>query len=226
VRLKEHGSELIEVADNGCGVRPDGYQALTLKYHTSKLRCFGDLQARRRRAAAPARRAAARGRGGSAAQELATFGFRGEALSSLCALADVSVVTRTADGAAGARLTYDHAGRLAGTAAAARAPGTTVAVRELFRTLPVRFKARRAASGSSRRPACAYPETARASGRQRRARAAAQEFRRNVKREYAKLLSVLQAYALIATGVRIICTNHVRGAPGPARPATAPGAPR
>jgi len=52
VRLKEHGAELIEVADNGCGVRPDGYQALTLKYHTSKLRCFGDLQARRRRAAA------------------------------------------------------------------------------------------------------------------------------------------------------------------------------
>lgn len=31
-----------------------------------------------------------------------------------------------------------------------------------------------------------------------------------MKREYAKLLSVLQAYALIATGVRIICTNHVR----------------
>ncbi len=52
MRLKEHGAELIEVADNGCGVRPDGYQALTLKYHTSKLRCFGDLLARRRRAAA------------------------------------------------------------------------------------------------------------------------------------------------------------------------------
>ena len=45
VRLKEHGSELIEVADNGCGVRPDNYQALTLKYHTSKLRGFADLQA-------------------------------------------------------------------------------------------------------------------------------------------------------------------------------------
>ncbi|KAK9825372.1 hypothetical protein WJX81_005933 [Elliptochloris bilobata] len=151
VRLKEYGSELIEVADNGCGIRPDNYQALTLKYHTSKLRCFTDLQ------------------------ELSTFGFRGEALSSLCALADVSVVTRTTDGAAGVRLTYDHAGKLMGTAATARAPGTTVAVRELFKHLPVRFK----------------------------------EFRRNVKREYAKLLAVLQAYALIATSVRIICTNHV-----------------
>ena len=73
-------------------------------------------------------------------QELSTFGFRGEALSSLCALAEVSVVTRTADGAAGVRLTYDHAGKLTGTAATARAPGTTVAVRELFKPLPVRFK--------------------------------------------------------------------------------------
>ena len=33
-----------------------------------------------------------------------------------------------------------------------------------------------------------------------------------MKREYAKLLTVLQAYALIATGVRLICTNHVRAA--------------
>ena len=33
-----------------------------------------------------------------------------------------------------------------------------------------------------------------------------------MKREYAKLLTVLQAYALIATGVRLICTNHVRTA--------------
>ena len=33
-----------------------------------------------------------------------------------------------------------------------------------------------------------------------------------MKREYAKLLTVLQAYALIATGVRLVCTNHVRAA--------------
>lgn len=37
VRLKEYGSELIEVADNGSGVDPENYQALTLKYHTSKV---------------------------------------------------------------------------------------------------------------------------------------------------------------------------------------------
>jgi DNA mismatch repair protein PMS2 len=36
-----------------------------------------------------------------------------------------------------------------------------------------------------------------------------QELRRHVKREFAKLLTLLQAYAVIATGVRIICTNQV-----------------
>ena len=36
-----------------------------------------------------------------------------------------------------------------------------------------------------------------------------QDLRRHLKREYAKLLGLLQAYALIAAGVRIICTNQV-----------------
>lgn len=44
VRLKEYGSELVEVADNGGGVDPANYQSLTLKYHTSKLQQFSDLQ--------------------------------------------------------------------------------------------------------------------------------------------------------------------------------------
>ncbi len=38
MRLKEHGAELVEVADNGCGVEPGSYAALTAKYHTSKAR--------------------------------------------------------------------------------------------------------------------------------------------------------------------------------------------
>ncbi len=63
VRLKEQGSELVEVVDNGCGVHEDNFQALTLKHHTSKIRDFSDLE-----------------------MGVATFGFRGEALSSLCAL--------------------------------------------------------------------------------------------------------------------------------------------
>lgn len=44
VRLKEYGSELIEIADNGGGVDAANHQSLTLKYHTSKLQQFSDLQ--------------------------------------------------------------------------------------------------------------------------------------------------------------------------------------
>lgn len=38
---------------------------------------------------------------------------------------------------------------------------------------------------------------------------AVQEFLRHLKREYARLVTVLQAYALISRGVRMICTNQV-----------------
>jgi hypothetical protein len=44
VRLKEHGLELIEVADNGRGVAAGNQEALALKYHTSKIANFGDLE--------------------------------------------------------------------------------------------------------------------------------------------------------------------------------------
>ena len=73
-------------------------------------------------------------------QDLNSFGFRGEALSSLCALADVYVVTRQADQSAGVKLEFDHTGNLKGTFAAARSIGTTVCVKNLFKPLPVRFK--------------------------------------------------------------------------------------
>ena len=127
------------MADNGSGVAPPNYQALTLKYHTSKLGDFEDLQVQRGAVfeawggqgwvcrgvatcgstcgsmrAAPWRHSAPRPCAPAALpthrpppthpQELSTFGFRGEALSSLCAVADVSVVTRTAEQEVGVRL--------------------------------------------------------------------------------------------------------------------------
>lgn len=62
IKLKNHGADVLEVNDNGFGVEPHNFEALTLKHHTSKLRDFSDLTS------------------------VETFGFRGEALSSLCAL--------------------------------------------------------------------------------------------------------------------------------------------
>lgn len=62
IRVKEYGSELVEVSDNGSGIDPENFQALTLKHWTSKIQDFADVAT------------------------VGTFGFRGEALSSLCAL--------------------------------------------------------------------------------------------------------------------------------------------
>lgn len=70
VKLKEFGSESVEVCDNGTGIAPENFVGLTAKHHTSKIKEFIDLE------------------------EISTFGFRGEALSSLCALADVQITSK------------------------------------------------------------------------------------------------------------------------------------
>ena len=62
VRIKNWGADSLEVIDNGVGVLPQNFAGLALKHHTSKLTTFDDLPG------------------------VETFGFRGEALSSLCAL--------------------------------------------------------------------------------------------------------------------------------------------
>uniref|UniRef100_A0A2P2L3A1 DNA mismatch repair protein PMS1 n=3 Tax=Rhizophora mucronata TaxID=61149 RepID=A0A2P2L3A1_RHIMU len=149
ISLKDYGEEWFQVIDNGCGISPINFKVLALKHHTSKLVDFPDLQS------------------------LATFGFRGEALSSLCALGDLTVETRTKNESVATHLTYDHSGLLTAERKTARQIGTTVTVKKLFSNLPVRSK----------------------------------EFRRNIRKEYGKLISLLNAYALIAKGVRLVCTN-------------------
>ncbi|KAK6120212.1 hypothetical protein DH2020_046118 [Rehmannia glutinosa] len=69
-------------------------------------------------------------------QSLTTFGFRGEALSSLCALGDLTVETRTMNEVVATHLTYDRAGLLTAERKTARQVGTTVTVKKLFSNLP------------------------------------------------------------------------------------------
>ncbi|KAH6943764.1 hypothetical protein HPB50_026940 [Hyalomma asiaticum] len=116
VKLKDHGSKLVEVVDDGEGVEESNFAALTLKYHTSKLRQFSDLE------------------------DVATFGFRGEALSSLCALCDVTIATRHKDAAQATLLKFDHHGIITSRSPCARDRGTTVSLHNLFTTLPVRHR--------------------------------------------------------------------------------------
>ncbi|VVB07009.1 unnamed protein product [Arabis nemorensis] len=149
INLRDYGEEHFQVIDNGCGISPTNFKVLALKHHTSKLEDFTDLQS------------------------LTTFGFRGEALSSLCALGTLTVETRTKNETVATLLTFDHSGLLVAEKKTARQIGTTVTVRNLFSNLPVRSK----------------------------------EFKRNIRKEYGKLVSLLNAYALIAKGVRFVCSN-------------------
>ncbi|KAK7356411.1 hypothetical protein VNO80_15682 [Phaseolus coccineus] len=149
ISLRDFGEQWFQVIDNGCGISPDNFKFLALKHHTSKLAEFHDLQS------------------------LTTFGFRGEALSSLCALGDLTVETRTVSEPVATHLTFNNSGVLVTERKTARQIGTTVMVKKLFSNLPVRSK----------------------------------EFSRNIRREYGKLVSLLNAYALVAKGVRFVCTN-------------------
>ncbi|KAA3675924.1 DNA mismatch repair protein PMS2 [Paragonimus westermani] len=114
VRLREYGSELIEVSDNGSGIREQDFDAITGKHSTSKIREFDDLHSVR------------------------TFGFRGEALSSLCQLSNLVIHTCAIDASVGSRLEFDSQGIIVTRRPLARSHGTTVFVHQLFHNLPVR----------------------------------------------------------------------------------------
>lgn len=88
-----------------------------MKHYTSKLSSYNDLDS------------------------LHTFGFRGEALSSLCALSKLSVTTaRVEDGAKGTRLEFETSGKLKSNAIVAATKGTSILVEDIFKGLPVRRK--------------------------------------------------------------------------------------
>ncbi|KAJ1725045.1 ATP-binding mismatch repair protein [Coemansia erecta] len=115
VKLKDSGLTSITVSDNGRGISADDRAHLCRKHWTSKIQSFSDLSS------------------------VSTFGFRGEALSSLCAMAKVTVTTATeATAPMGVHLEYDGAGELSSTRPVARERGTTVVLEDLFARWPVR----------------------------------------------------------------------------------------
>ena len=117
IMLHNYGADLIQVEDNGGGISPDNYITLPLKHYTSKLSTFEDLSQ----------------------VTTSSFGFRGEALGSLCELASsFEVVTRTSKENIGTLLQYDRTGKLQSQKMEARSVGTTVRVANLFSPLPVR----------------------------------------------------------------------------------------
>lgn len=112
VTFEGGGIELSRVADDGCGIPPDEVRLAFERHATSKVAQAADLDA------------------------IATLGFRGEALASIAAVARVTMITCPTEGSA-TRIQLEG-GRVVEEAPAARPPGTTIEVRDLFFNTPAR----------------------------------------------------------------------------------------
>ncbi|MCM1540880.1 MAG: DNA mismatch repair endonuclease MutL [Blautia sp.] len=115
VEIKEGGIELIRVTDNGAGMEREQLRTAFLRHATSKITDASDLT------------------------RISSLGFRGEALSSIAAVARVEVITKTADSVAGSRILLEGA-RETGFEEVGAPEGTTFLVRNLFFNTPVRRK--------------------------------------------------------------------------------------
>jgi DNA mismatch repair protein MutL len=113
VRLSAGGLELIEVADDGCGMTPDEMRLALERHATSKL-------------------------SDDSIDRVTSFGFRGEALPSIASVAWLTIESRVR-GADGWRITIDH-GELAGEGPTALPPGTRISSERLFEKVPARRK--------------------------------------------------------------------------------------
>jgi DNA mismatch repair protein MutL len=119
ILLAPNTVDKIEVRDNGEGILPADFSALGRRGHTSKLRSLEDLQTI----------------GGR------SLGFRGIALASVCAIANVSIVTRDASSPAASRLELHTYGGISHLEVTSAPVGTSVTAAKLFSKFPVREKA-------------------------------------------------------------------------------------
>uniref|UniRef100_A0A9J8AD36 PMS1 homolog 1, mismatch repair system component n=1 Tax=Cyprinus carpio carpio TaxID=630221 RepID=A0A9J8AD36_CYPCA len=114
VKLENYGLDRIEVRDNGSGIKATDVPVMAVKHYTSKISCHEDLE------------------------RLETYGFRGEALASLCAISEVVITTRTADDEFSIQYSVDHNGQIVSQKPSHLGEGTTVCAANLFKNLPVR----------------------------------------------------------------------------------------
>lgn len=115
VETKDGGIEFIRVTDNGCGMERDQLRTAFLRHATSKIENANDLT------------------------RVSSLGFRGEALSSISAVAKVEVITKTKDSVTGSRILLEGAKEISFEEIGAP-DGTTFLMRNLFFNTPVRRK--------------------------------------------------------------------------------------
>lgn len=115
VEIKEGGISFIRIADNGCGIEKDDVVNAFLRHSTSKIRSAEDLAGIR------------------------SLGFRGEALSSIAAVSQVELITKTKENVLGTK--YTISGGIEESLEDTGAPdGTTFLIRQLFYNVPARRK--------------------------------------------------------------------------------------
>ena len=115
IEVRGGGVSLIRVMDNGVGIPSGEVEIAFARYATNKVGSLEDLES------------------------ISSLGFRGEALPSIAAVAEVDMVTCAAGETAGTYLSLKD-GAAVGRGSQGRSPGTTVTVRNLFRKLPARLK--------------------------------------------------------------------------------------
>ena len=115
VEIKEGGISFIRITDNGCGIPKEEVPLAFLRHSTSKIRSVEDLTT------------------------VASLGFRGEALSSIAAIAQVELITKQKDSVLGTRYQIEGGIEKSIEDAGAR-DGSTFLIRNIFYNTPARRK--------------------------------------------------------------------------------------
>ena len=115
VEIQNGGVTFMRVSDNGCGIEPDDLPVAVRRHATSKIKDATDLE------------------------KIITLGFRGEALAAISAVADVRIISKTADAEMGAMIEVS-CGDILGVSERGCSKGTTVIVENLFANVPARRK--------------------------------------------------------------------------------------
>ncbi|XP_010128366.1 PREDICTED: PMS1 protein homolog 1 isoform X3 [Chlamydotis macqueenii] len=114
IKLENYGFNKIEVRDNGNGIKVADVPVMAVKHYTSKISSSEDLE------------------------KLTTYGFRGEALGSICCISEVLITTKTAADDFSTQYALDNNGHITSKKPSHLGQGTTVTVLKLFKNLPVR----------------------------------------------------------------------------------------
>ena len=114
IKLANYGLDLLEVKDNGSGVAPEDIPTLVKGHYTSKIKDFSDLA------------------------KISTYGFRGEALHSLCSVSSLEILSKRKSDQLAKRIQFDTKNQVCKESATASNVGTTIRAMQLFKNLPVR----------------------------------------------------------------------------------------